>query len=79
MIFLDKMPFLEIKQNMTSNKNNLISRRAVIKQFNHLLLGSATAYLVMTKSYQKPSLSKMKGLYDAAVLATSNPDPVLPG
>jgi hypothetical protein len=56
---------------MTSNKNQPISRRAAIKQFNHLLLGSATAYLVMTKSYQKPSLSKMKGLYDAAALADS--------
>jgi hypothetical protein len=57
--------------DMTSNKNQPISRRAAIKQFNHLLLGSATAYLVMTKSYQKPNLSKMKGLYDAAALANS--------
>jgi hypothetical protein len=56
---------------MTIDKNRPIGRRAAIKQFNHLLLGSATAYLVTTKSYQKPSLSKMKGLYDAAALANS--------
>jgi hypothetical protein len=61
---------------MAINKNQLISRRAAIKQFNHLLLGSATAYLVMTKTYQKPSLSKMKGLYDAAALAASTMPPI---
>jgi hypothetical protein len=63
---------------MAINKNQLISRRAAIKQFNHLLLGSATAYLVMTKTYQKPSLSKMKGLYDAAALAGSTMPPITP-
>jgi hypothetical protein len=32
----------------------------------------------MTKTYQKPSLSKMKGLYDAAALAASNMPPITP-
>jgi hypothetical protein len=49
-----------------------ISRRTAIKRFNHLLLGSATAYLVVTKSYHKPSLTKMKSLYDASALAASH-------
>jgi hypothetical protein len=49
-----------------------LSRRAAIKRCSHLFLGSATAYLVVTKSYQKPSLTKMKSLYDASALADSN-------
>jgi hypothetical protein len=53
-------------------KHQNISRRAAIKRFNHLLLGSATAYLVVTKSYEKPSLTKMNGLYDASALADSH-------
>jgi hypothetical protein len=52
-------------------KNQNLSRRAAIKRCSHLLLGSATAYLVVTKSYQKPSLTKMKSLYDASALANS--------
>jgi hypothetical protein len=60
-------------------KNQNITRRAAIKRFNHLLLGSATAYLVVTKSYQKPSLTKMKGLYDASAMADSTfVDPLYP-
>lgn len=52
-------------------KNQNLSRRTAIKRFGHLLLGSATAYLVVTKSYEKPSLTKMKGLYDASAMANS--------
>lgn len=56
---------------MIKKYNQNISRRAAIKSFNHLLLGSATAYLVVTKSYQKPSLTKMNSLFDASALANS--------
>jgi hypothetical protein len=58
-------------QQMSINRSHHVNRRAAIKRFNHLLLGSATAYLVMTKSYQKPSLTKMPSLYDSAARAAS--------
>lgn len=62
-----------VTQIMLKNQN--FTRRSAIKRFSHLLLGSAIGYLVATKSYQKPSLTKMKGLYDASAMANSS----LPG
>jgi hypothetical protein len=56
---------------MPNQENQNISRRTVIKRFKHVLLGSATAYLTLTKSYHKPSLTKMNDLYDAAAMADS--------
>jgi hypothetical protein len=55
---------------MTKN-HTPVSRRTAMKRVKHLLLGSATAYLALTKSYEKPSLTKVKNLYDSAAKADS--------
>jgi hypothetical protein len=55
---------------MTESKIQ-VSRRTALKRVKHLLLGSATAYLALTKTYDKPSLTKIKNLYDSAAMADS--------